>query len=325
MTRPPATLRADADRGTADDVRAELVRALHSRPRTIPPRWLYDERGSELFDQITRLAEYYPTEAERQILERSAALIAETTGSSAVIELGSGTSDKTRTLLDAFVAHGVIERFSPLDVSAATLAEAADMLARRYPDLSVEPVVGDFNRHLHRLPTGGRRLVAFLGGTIGNFYLEERKAFLGALADVLGPDDWVLVGIDLVKPLDRLIDAYDDPHGVTEAFIRNSLQVINRELDGDFDVGNFDYVPMWDAREGRIDMRLRAREPERAHIAGLGLDLDIAAGEELQVEISTKFDLPVFLEELDEAGYAETSAFTDDDGDFALVLARRAA
>jgi L-histidine Nalpha-methyltransferase len=303
---------------------SELSRGLRSRPRTIPPRWLYDDRGSALFDEITRLPEYYQTEAEREILANHAAVIAEITGATTVIELGSGTSDKTRTLLDAFVAHGAIERFAPLDVSEATLLDAAAMLRERYPGLAVEPVVGDFTRHLHRLPSGGTRLVAFLGGTIGNFYLEERRAFLGALADVLEPGDWLALGVDLVKPLDRLIAAYHDSQGITDAFIRNALHVINRELDGDIDVGNFDYVPMWDAREERIDMRLRAAEPERARIAALDLSLELEAGEELRVEISTKFRPDHLLGELADAGFEGCEFFTDAADDFGLALARRA-
>ncbi len=287
-------MHTDTDTDTRSEHRdadhlVELRRALQARPRTIPPRWLYDDRGSELFDEITRLDEYYPTEAEREILAGHSAAIAELTSATTVVELGSGTSDKTRTLLDAFVAHGLIERFVPLDVSEATLVYAAEVLSQRYPDLVVEPVVGDFTRHLSRLPLGGTRLVAFLGGTIGNFYLEERRAFLGALSNALEPGDWFLLGVDLVKPIDRIIAAYDDAHGVTDAFIRNSLQVINRELDADFDVGNFDYVPLWDAREHRVDMRLRACEPESAHIGALDLDVVFEPGEELRVEISTKF------------------------------------
>ncbi|MDX2381830.1 MAG: L-histidine N(alpha)-methyltransferase [Acidimicrobiia bacterium] len=308
-----------------DTVLAELSRSLRNRPRAIPPRWLYDERGSELFDRITRLPEYYQTEAERSILSLSSSMIAEVTGATTVIELGSGTSDKTRTLLDAFVAHGTIEHFSPLDVSESTLLEAASMLRARYPRLAVEPVVGDFTRHLNRLPRGETRLVAFLGGTIGNFHVEQRSAFLGALADVLEAGDWIAVGIDLVKPLDRLIAAYDDADGVTDAFIRNSLTVINRELDGDLDPANFDYVPFWDAREQRIDMRLRALEPEQARIGALDLDLDLDAGEELRIEISTKFDPDDFVAELSAAGFGQSTVFTDPAGDFALVLACRAA
>ena len=306
-----------------DDPLAELDRALRTRPRTIPPRWLYDDRGSELFDEITRLPEYYPTEAEREILAMHAVMIAETSGATTVIELGSGTSDKTRTLLDAFVAHGEIERFVPLDVSEATLLYAAEVLARRYPDLVVEPVVGDFTRHLSRLPAGGPRLVAFLGGTIGNFHLEERRAFLGALADVLEPGDWLLLGVDLIKSVDRLIAAYNDSQGVTDAFIRNALRGINRELDADFDLGNFDYVPLWDAREHRIDMRLRACEPEVAHIGALGLDVVLEAGEELRVEISTKFDPDAVVTELAEAGFGDTEFLTDAAGEFGVALTRR--
>ena len=304
--------------------RATLARALALRPRTIPPRWLYDDRGSELFDAITRLPEYYQTEAEREILAEHATRIAELTGATTVIELGSGTSDKTRALLDAFVAHGAIERFVPLDVSEATLLEAATKLEERYPGLQVEPVVGDFNRHLNRLPTGGTRLVAFLGGTIGNFYQEERTAFLGALADVLEPGDWLALGVDLVKPLDRLMAAYDDSQGITDAFIRNSLRVINRELDGDFDIGNFDYVPLWDGREHRIDMRLRTLEPERVRLGSLGLTIDLDAGEELLVEISTKFERAALLDELVDAGFEPGDFLTDAAGDFGLAVVRRA-
>jgi L-histidine N-alpha-methyltransferase len=321
-------MQTDTDRLEGDHL-AELRRAMQSRPRTIPPRWLYDDRGSELFDEITRLAEYYPTEAEREILAAHSAMIAEVSSATTVIELGSGTSDKTRTLLDAFVAHGEIERFVPLDVSEATLVFAAEVLNQRYPDLVVEPVVGDFTRHLSRLPsrgpTGGPRLVAFLGGTIGNFYLEERRAFLGALSDGLESGDSLLLGVDLVKPVDRILDAYDDTAGVTDAFIRNSLHVINRELDADFDVGNFEYVPLWDRREHRVDMRLRACEPESAHIGALDLDVVFEPGEELRVEISTKFRPDELADELREAGFVDPEFLTDAHGDFALVLTRRTA
>jgi L-histidine N-alpha-methyltransferase len=314
---------AELDQAELDDAGLELLRALRSRPRSVPPRWLYDDRGSELFDRITRLPEYYQTEAEREILDANSSTIAEITGATTVIELGSGTSDKTRTMLDAFVAHGVIERFVPLDVSEATLLGASEMLSERYPGLAVQPVVGDFTRHLNRLPSGGARLVVFLGGTIGNFHVEQRAAFLGALSDVLAPGDWIAVGIDLVKPVDRLVAAYDDSLGVTDTFIRNALHVINRELDGNFDVRNFDYVPFWDPREERIDMRLRALEPEHASVGALGLELDLEAGEELRIEISAKFRCERFEADLAAAGFDEVATFTDAADDFAVVLARR--
>jgi L-histidine N-alpha-methyltransferase len=302
---------------------AELERAFGSRPRTIPPRWLYDDRGSQLFDEITGLPEYYQTEAEREILTTHASMIAEITGATTVIELGSGTSDKTRTLLDAFVAHGEIQRFCPLDVSEATLLEASTMLGERYPDLTVEPVVGDFTRHLHRLPQGGTRLVAFLGSTIGNFYLEERRAFLGALADVLHPGDWLVLGVDLVKPVERLMAAYDDSQGVTDAFIHNALQVINTEAGGNIDVGNFEYAPLWDDREHRIDMRLRASEAEQVYFEALDMTIDFEPGEELRVEISTKFRRDDLLGELHAAGFEGDDFLVDSAGDFGLALVCR--
>lgn len=316
-----------------DPTARELRDALTRAPRTLPTRWLYDDRGSELFSQITGVPEYYQTETERSILAAHSAAIAEITEATTVIELGSGTSDKTRTLLDAFLAHGLIERFVPLDVSEATLLDAAGMLVERHPSITIEPVLGDFTQHLHRLSeveSAGPRLVMFLGGTIGNFYVEERRAFLGALADVLSPGDWVLIGIDQIKPVDRLIAAYDDSQGITEAFIRNALTSINAAYGGDLDVGNFGYVPFWDGRQHRIDMRLRAEEPMRARLADLDLDLEFAAGEEIRVEISTKFTPEQMLEELAEAGFGgqeqgleSQQVFADAAEDFALLAARR--
>ena len=240
-----------------------------------------------------------------------------------MVELGSGSSDKTRTLLDAFVAHGEIRRFVPLDVSAETLGHAVTELRERYPGLEVDPVVGDFTRHLNRLPSGDRKLVLFLGGTIGHFYVEQRRAFLGALGDVLLPGDSLLVGVDLVKPIDRLIAAYDDSAGLTEAFIRNALANINRTYQGDIDVGNFGYVPFWDGRQERIDMRLRTLEPEHARLDVLDLELDLMAGEELRVEISTKFRLDRFVGEREDSSFEDVEWFTDSAGEFALVLVRR--
>src|SRR5918994_2099998 len=207
-----------AEAGLVQDVR----RGFGSQPRTLPPKWLYDDTGSRLFDEITRLPEYYPTECERTILRDAAADIAATSAATTVVELGSGTSDKTRLLLDAFADAGRLERFVPVDVSEETLREAADMLAARYPGTSVEAVVGDFTLHLGHLARYQHKLVAFLGGTIGNLYVEERAAFLGALADSMDEGDELLLGTDLVKDADRLIAAYDDPGGVTEAFVKNS-------------------------------------------------------------------------------------------------------
>jgi L-histidine N-alpha-methyltransferase len=302
-----------------DDVR----RGLGAIPRSLPPKWLYDDRGSELFDAITRLPEYYPTECEREILRDHAGEIAFASGATTLVELGSGTSDKTRTLLDAFTAGGQLERFVPVDVSEATLRRAAAEISVQYPGVQVEALVGDFTLHLGHLPRGGRRMVAFLGGTIGNLYVEERAAFLGALADSLEPGDSLLLGTDLVKSADRLIAAYDDPQGITAQFVTNCLRVVNRELDADFDLEQFSYVPFWDPHMERMDLRVRSEVPQRVVIPGADLVLDLAAGEEIRVEISTKFRLGGIAAELAAAGFTVGRSWTDHDGDFALTLAHR--
>ena len=313
-------LSADWARGA---MREDITRAFTRSPRTLPPKWLYDDRGSELFDEITRLPEYYPTEAERSILNRHAAELAEITGSRTIVELGSGTSDKTRTLLDAFWGAGQLERFVPLDVSEATLLWAAEVLADRYEGLEVHAVVGDFTRHLSRLPHTGDRLVAFLGGTLGNFYEEERRAFLGAMSDSLDSGEWLLLGVDLVKDVRRILAAYHDPDGVTDKFIKNVIVVLNRELDGDLPVDQFDYVPFWDALQERVDMRLRALAPIRSHLGELGLDIELEPGDELRVEVSTKFRQERLTAELHDAGLEVERFWTDDRNDFGLFLARR--
>lgn len=307
----------------AGELREDVRRAFTSVPRILAPKWLYDDRGSALFEEITRLPEYYQTEAERSILQRYAGRIAEVTGADTVVELGSGTSDKTRTLLDALWTTGQLRRFVPFDVSEGTLVEAADMLADRYPGLHVHAVVGDFTRHLHLLPTAGRRLVAFLGGTVGNLYREERSVFFDQVADALRPGEWFLLGVDLVKPVDRLVDAYLDDAGVTAEFIRNSLRVVNRELDADFDPEAFDYVALWDPVERRIDMRLRSTRPQLVRIAELDLEVELAEGEELRAEVSTKFELEPVAAELAASGLTARHRWTDDAGDFAVVLAER--
>ena len=277
--------------------------------------------ASALFDQITRLPEYYPTEAERSILRREAAAIADLTGADTLVELGSGTSDKTRTLLDAFRAGGRLRRFVPFDVSESTLRDAADELTARYPGLQVHGVVGDFTLHLARVPVDGVPLVAFLGSTIGNLYVEERQAFLAMLAEHLPADGWLLLGIDLVKPVDRLVAAYDDPLGVTAEFSRNVLVVLNRELGADFAVDAFEHIALWDPRHERMDLRLRVNGDHMVSIPGAGIDLELRDGEEIRVEISTKFRVPAISGEVADAGFRVRQLWTDRAGDFALLLA----
>lgn len=310
-------------RWSSDSLAADVRRGLSQHPLTLPPKWLYDDRGAELYDEITRLPEYYPFAAERSILEEHAADIVAASEATALIELGSGTSEKTRLLLDAFTAAGQLSTFTPVDVAEETLRQASAAIAGRYPDLQVSALVGDFTLHLAHLPRGGRRLVAFMGGTIGNFYEEERSAFLGALADQLEPGDSLLLGTDLVKSADRLIAAYDDSTGVTAAFIRNALTVLNRELGADFDTTTFSYVPFWDPHMERMDLRLRSETPQRVRIPGVDLVLDLADGEEIRVEISNKFRIPGIRTELERVGLTVTSVWTDPQGDFALTLATR--
>lgn len=304
--------------GLVDDVR----RGLGSRPLELPPKWLYDDEGSRLFDKITRLEEYYPTEAERTILRLHADDVVAASDATTLVELGSGTSDKTRLLLDAFARADRLDAFVPVDVSEQTLRDAADQVAAEYPGVQVEALVGDFTLHLGHLPAGGPTMVAFLGGTIGNLYVEERAAFLGALADSLESGDWLLLGTDLVKSADRLVAAYDDASGVTEAFVTNCLHVLNRELGADFDVEAFTYVPFWDPAMERMDLRLRADMPQTVSIPGADLSVDIAGGEEIRIEISTKFRPASLRSELGAAGFTVTEIFTDPAGDFALTLAR---
>ena len=300
-----------------DDVR----RGLGRHPLKLPPRWLYDATGSDLFDEITRLPEYYPTEAERSILTREASTIADLTGADTVIELGSGTSDKTRTLLDAFHATGQLRRFVPFDVSESTLRTAAVELSARYPGLHVHGVVGDFTLHLGHLPNDGVPLVAFLGSTIGNLYVEERRAFLAMLAEHLPAGGWLLLGVDLVKPLERLVAAYDDPLGVTAEFTRNVLAVLNRELDATFDVDAFDHVAFWDPLRERMDLRLRVNGDQRVAVPAADVDVDLRDGEEIRIEISTKFRIPTVTGEITDAGFRVRQLWTDRAGDFALILA----
>ncbi|MEO6471875.1 MAG: L-histidine N(alpha)-methyltransferase [Aeromicrobium sp.] len=301
----------------------DVLRGFASHPRALPPKWLYDETGSELFDEITRLKEYYPFVREHEILTEHAVDIVAASGATTLVELGSGTSEKTRILLDAFTATGQLECFAPVDVSEATLRKAASQISQSYPGVQVEAVVGDFTLHLAHLPKHGRRMVAFLGGTIGNLYQEERGAFLGALVDTLESGDSLLLGTDLTKSADRLIAAYNDDQGVTEKFVLNSLRVLNRELGADFDLDGFSYIPFWDAHMERMDLRLRSEMPQRVTIPGANLVLDLASGEEIRVEISTKFRVSKIAAELETAGFGITRVWTDDAGDFALTLATK--
>lgn len=302
-------------------LRRDVFDGLQKTPKSLPPKWFYDSVGSDLFDQITRLPEYYPTRAEAEILKSRAAEVASTTGADTLVELGSGTSEKTRMLLDALRARGSLRKFVPFDVDAATLAAAGTAIQREYPNVEIAAVCGDFEEHLAEIPDGGRRLFVFLGSTIGNLTPGPRAEFLASLAAVLGPGDSLLLGTDLVKDTGRLVRAYDDAAGVTARFNRNVLAVVNRELDGDFDIDAFTHVARWNAAEERIEMWLRADAPQLVRIGALDMAVEFAAGEEMLTEVSCKFRAQAVAAELATAGLRPTRWWTDDAGDFSLSLA----
>lgn len=302
---------------------ADVQEGLGSTPRRLNPRWLYDDRGSELYSEITRLPEYYLTEAERSVLRRAAGEIVALSGADTLIELGSGTSDKTTTLLDAFAAADHLARFVPLDVSEQTLRDAASELANRYPGLQVHGVIGDFVEHLAVVPHEGVPLLAFLGSTIGNFYPAERAAFFRSVADWLPADGHLLLGVDLVKPVDRIMAAYNDADGVTAEFTLNVLEVLNRELDADFDVTGFEHVGMWDPNHTRVDLRLRSLRDQHVTIRRAGMELDISEDEEIRAEISTKFTFRRLDTEFAAAGLEATRSWTSEGGDVALIMVGR--
>jgi L-histidine Nalpha-methyltransferase len=299
-------------------LREEVRVGLTSSPKELSPKWFYDERGSALFDEITRLPEYYLTRAERSILEHHADEIAALTGAETLIELGPGTSEnKTRLLLDALEPR----RFVPFDVSEETLRATAPALAIAYPRLEVVGVVGDFERHVPLLRADGRRLLAFLGSTIGNLPPNARALFLGDVAAALNENDSFLLGVDLVKPRERLEPAYDDAAGVTRQFNLNALHVLNRELGADFDVEAFEHVARWDAHHEWMEMSVRSSHPQTVRLAGLELEISFDEGELMRTEISAKFRRRGIEAELAAAGFEVARWWTDADGDFGLVLA----
>jgi L-histidine Nalpha-methyltransferase len=302
-------------------LRRDVLDGLAASPKSLPPKWFYDSVGSDLFDQITRLPEYYPTRAEAEILRARSAEIASVSGADTLVELGSGTSEKTRTLLRALDDGGTLRRFVPFDVDASMLSAAATAIQREYPDIEIAAVCGDFEEHLSEIPDGGRRLFVFLGSTIGNLTADPRAEFLAALAAVMRPGDSLLLGTDLVKDTGRLVAAYDDAAGVTAQFNRNVLAVINRELDADFDVDAYRHVARWNADDERMEMWLRAESAQRVRIAALDLTVEFAAGEEILTEVSCKFRADAVADELARAGLRPTRWWTDNAGDFGLSLA----
>lgn len=314
---------------SGDEIAAALGRdvreGLTATPKELPPKWFYDERGSALFEEITRLPEYYLTGCESTILAEHAGDVARLTAANTLVEPGSGSSEKTRLLLDAMVEAGHLRRFVPFDVSEQALREAARGVAAEYPGIEVHGVVGDFEHHLVRLPEGRRRLFAFLGSSIGNLTGEQRAGFLDALHGLLGPGEALLLGADLVKEPAVMERAYNDSRGVTAEFNRNVLSVVNRELGGDFDVSSFTHVARWNSEREWIEMLLRSDAAQHVRVEALELEVEFAAGEEMRTEISDKFRRSGLETELRAAGFELAHWWEDPSGAFALSLSFSAA
>jgi L-histidine Nalpha-methyltransferase len=319
----------------AASLRADALAGLTATPKSLPPKWFYDAQGSALFEKITELPEYYPTRAERAILRAVAADIARISEARVLVELGSGSSEKTRLLLSALRDEGTLRSYVPVDVSESALVQAGDALAAEYPGLAVHAVVSDFEQYLGLEPSadtdtdtdtdtdsavGGPRLVAFLGSTIGNMVPAERALFLRRVRSRLRPGDSFLLGTDLVKDPAVLVAAYDDSAGVTAAFNKNVLAVLNAELGADFDLDAFDHVARWDSGHEWIEMRLRSTADQQARVRDLGLVVSFAAGEEMRTEVSAKFRRAGVESELAAAGLALRSWWTDPAGRFGLSL-----
>lgn len=301
----------------------DVRRGLTAEPKTLPAKYFYDERGSRLFDAICDLPEYYLTRTEQALLETVAGELIGELEPIQIVELGSGASRKTRLLLDALTRHGRAASYVPIDVSGAMLRRSALALRRAYPSLRVHGIVGDYENDLARLPPAERRLLVFLGSTIGNFTPEEAHSFLRRLGRELSPGDFFLVGLDLVKPVEVLNAAYNDSLGITAAFNRNLLLVLNRELGADFNPGSFEHRAFYNAVEARIEMHLEARRAHDVSIAELGMTVRFAQGESIRTEISRKFTAATAAETLGAAGFRLCRWIVSPDGYFALALASR--
>lgn len=306
-----------------EDLRTDVRQGLTASPKWLSPKWFYDATGSALFEQITELPEYYPTRTERALIEAHAYDIAERTDAAILVELGSGSSEKTRLLIAAGTKHGALRKYVPQDVSPSALEGAISQLAQEFPSLEVQGIVSDFTDTLQNLPADGSRTIAFLGGTLGNLIPEERATFLADVAQALVAGEFLLLGVGLVIDEDVVVPAYDDAAGVTAQFNANVLSVLNDRLGADFDTGCFEHVALWNAEAEWIEMRLRATQTQQVRIEDLDLDVTFDEGEELRTEISAKFRRDGIQRELVDAGFRIDEFWTDPQERFALILARR--
>ena len=317
MTEPLIEVTLDENEWREEQA-ARAVRSLQEASPTLDPAWFYDTAGSDLFDEITRLPEYYLTRAERSLLHAHAGEIA-AWGATALVELGSGTSDKTRVLLDAMVAEGSLETYVPIDVSEQTLRDAVRSLSKEYPKVAMHGIVADFHGCFERIPKAEKRLVAFLGSTIGNLDPAQRARFLFDLDCALTRDDCILLGIDLVKDPDRILAAYNDSAGVTAAFNRNALRVLNEELGSNFEPDQFTHRAVWDNDQHRIEMRLHAESDQTVIVPAVEEPLFFPAGSEIRTEISSKFTIERMTEELWNRNFVVDKVWVTEGNEFALI------
>jgi L-histidine N-alpha-methyltransferase len=319
---PKSTMISPLDLQRERDVE-ELQSSLFSTPRSIPSRLFYDDRGSALFEAICEVPEYYQTRTEHSILEANADQLIALTGAQELVEIGSGAATKTRTLLDAMQRAGTLRRYVQVDLAEGTMRRVAETLPSVYPGLEVEGVVADFNGPIHRIPTGSRELVIFLGGTIGNLFPEQALLFLRQRRQEMSSGDFFLLGVDLIKPVGQLEAAYNDSAGVTAEFNRNILRVVNGLIDADFVPEQFEHRAFYDPTRRWIEMRLVASRRQSVTLGAFAVDLHLHEGEGIRTEISAKYDREQAALLLKRAGLTLDEWFTDPEQKFGLALARK--
>jgi len=310
------------DDGSPTSMGQEVRAGLSGASKSLPSKYFYDERGSRLFERITRLPEYYLTRSEERLLRSRGREIARRTRPVDLVELGSGAATKTRLLIEAGIAEGTLRRFLPVEVSRVIAENSSRRLAARYPQLEIHAVVADFESQLAKVPRGPRRLVALLGSTIGNFVLPEATRFLRQVAELVARDDWFLLGVDLVKSRTVLEAAYNDAEGVTAEFNLNILNVINRHLGGNFDTADFEHVAFYNITEARIESYLRSTRAQTVRLRALDLDVSFDTGELLSTEVSCKYTRASTRELLARAGLRLEHWIVDAEERFALALSR---
>ena len=302
----------------------DVIHGLTQTPKILSPKYLYDDRGSVLFEQICELPEYYPTRTETAILQNCAAEIARLTGPCELVELGSGSSTKTRILLDAYQSLGHPLRYLPIDISGGILEKSAYELLEDYPSLQVHGLVGTYEQALAQLnpPPLPTRMIGFLGSTLGNLSPAESDKFFAEITTALQPGEYFLLGIDLQKPPHVLEAAYNDAQGVTAAFNLNLLQHLNRRFEGNFNLQQFEHWAFYNRQQHRIEMHLRSRRSQTVELRSLDLTVEFEAGETLRTEISRKFDLDQMQAYLKSRGLTTLKVWTDSHPWFGVLLSQ---